>query len=82
MFQVDGDMEDLNDLFSDEASHSDLSDETVHLGKGHCSALIRLLKGGSDLYVAQDTWSDLSSMLRILKKYSFDFHELAWRKSK
>ncbi|XP_023243067.1 putative phospholipase B-like 2 [Centruroides sculpturatus] len=35
----------------------------------HCSALIKFVSGYKDLYVAQDTWDNYSSMLRILKKY-------------
>nr|CAD7431903.1 unnamed protein product [Timema monikensis] len=41
-----------------------------------CSALIKLLDDSSDLYTAQDTWSSLQSMLRVLKKYNFGFHRL------
>ena len=44
------------------------------LGSGSCSALIKLLPGNKDLYVAQDTWSGLNDMLRLLKKYDFQFH--------
>ena len=44
------------------------------VGSGSCSALIKLLPGNKDLYVAQDTWSSYQDMVRILKKYDFGFH--------
>nr|CAD7459041.1 unnamed protein product [Timema tahoe] len=46
-----------------------------------CSALIKLLDDSSDLYTAQDTWSSLQSMLRVLKKYNFGFHPLGSQNS-
>lgn len=41
---------------------------------GHCSALVKVLPGLTDLYVAQDTWTEFSHLLRMLKKYTFNFH--------
>ncbi|RUS86577.1 hypothetical protein EGW08_005658 [Elysia chlorotica] len=75
-WQVGGDFETLLNLFPTSSSSS--SDQKVKtpdpmaMGTGHCSALLRLLPDYSDLYVAQDTWSDFSSMLRMLKRYSFE----------
>ncbi|XP_063216557.1 putative phospholipase B-like 2 [Bacillus rossius redtenbacheri] len=42
-------------------------------GAGSCSALVKILPDGSDLFVAHDTWSSLQSMLRVLKKYDFGY---------
>lgn len=44
------------------------------LGDGHCSALIKLLPGNTDLFVSHDTWNGYQGMLRIIKKYDFAFH--------
>ncbi|KAF0308873.1 putative phospholipase B-like 2 [Amphibalanus amphitrite] len=43
------------------------------LGSGHCSALIKVLPGGEDLYTAQVTWSSFQSMMRIQKRYVFNY---------
>ncbi|KAH9502295.1 putative phospholipase B-like 2 [Bulinus truncatus] len=78
IFQVGGDMEDLGELFPSLSKFRSSKGEGNHwgFGRGHCSALIRLLPDYSDLYVSQDTWNDLPSMLRILKRYEFDLHLL------
>lgn len=63
---------------------SDLSDISLALDLpekkpirgGSCSAMIKLLNDNKDLYVAHDTWTHYSSMLRILKSYDFAFHIL------
>jgi hypothetical protein len=34
---------------------------------GHCSSLVKLLPGNSDLYVSHDTWSNYFTMLRVMK---------------
>ncbi|KAK7087515.1 putative phospholipase B-like 2 [Littorina saxatilis] len=64
LFQVDGDIEDLESVLGDSKIHRPL-------GSGSCSALVKLLPGNKDLYVAQDTWTTFQSMLRILKVYNF-----------
>ena len=67
---VFGDLEDLEQVF-------DINNEfnkTRILGSGSCSALIKILPGNQDLYVAHDTWNSYQSMLRILKKYDFGYH--------
>jgi hypothetical protein len=73
LFQVGGDLEDLTELFPSESKPLNLSDP-LSLGSGHCSALLRLLPDFSDLYVSQDTWNDLPSMLKVLKRYNFQLH--------
>ncbi|CAG2118292.1 unnamed protein product, partial [Medioppia subpectinata] len=44
--------------------------------RDHCSALVKVLPDGSDLYVAHNTWTTYKSMLRVLKQYSFAFNSL------
>uniref|UniRef100_A0A1W7R9X8 Phospholipase B-like n=1 Tax=Hadrurus spadix TaxID=141984 RepID=A0A1W7R9X8_9SCOR len=59
-------------LFGDLMDLEDVLNKTTKkrvLGSGHCSGLIKLLPGNTDLYVAQDSWNTYNSMLRILKKY-------------
>lgn len=52
------------------------------IGSGSCSALIKLLPGNQDLYVAQDTWTSYQDMIRVLKKYDFGYHTTSTGKSK
>ncbi|XP_054163966.1 putative phospholipase B-like 2 [Oppia nitens] len=42
----------------------------------HCSAIVKPLADGSDLYVSHNTWSTYQTMLRVLKKYSFAFNTI------
>jgi len=65
LLSLSGDMEDIP---------AALSPRQHVTGSGSCSALIKLLPGNKDLYVAHDTWDTYQSMLRILKKYDFGFH--------
>ncbi|XP_054163965.1 putative phospholipase B-like 2 [Oppia nitens] len=44
--------------------------------RGHCSAIVKPLADGSDLYVSHNTWNTYNSMLRVLKKYSFAFNTI------
>lgn len=74
-------MEDLTELFPSEGKPLNRNDP-LSMGTGHCSALLRLLPDFSDLYVAQDTWNDLPSMLRILKRYNFELHLVEGDKSR
>lgn len=41
--------------------------------RSHCTALIRLTE--DDLFISQETWSSLQTMLRIFKMYDFPFLE-------
>ena len=66
--QIGGDLEDLESALQPGKQLA----QTV-VGSGHCSALVKLLPNMSDLYVAQDTWTTFQSMLRVLKKYKFNF---------
>ena len=66
-----GDLEDLEQAFNLDGKYDNV---TKLLGSGSCSALIKLLPGNQDLYIAHDTWNSYQSMLRILKKYTFSYH--------
>ncbi|XP_014670950.1 PREDICTED: putative phospholipase B-like 2 isoform X2 [Priapulus caudatus] len=74
MFQLSGDLEDLEQVFN--KNNVTLNRFERVLGSGSCSALIKLLPGNKDLYFAHDSWSTYQSMLRILKKYNFQYHSL------
>eukprot|EP00042_Codosiga_hollandica_P042942 m.401136 g.401136 ORF g.401136 m.401136 type:complete len:559 (+) comp56440_c0_seq2:369-2045(+) len=63
-----GDMEDLANVFGVEGEF-----ESAFFENGHCSALLRLLPDGSDVFIAQATWSSMNSMLRTYKMYDFDW---------
>jgi hypothetical protein len=39
-----------------------------------CTSLVKLTPGNEDLYTAHNTFSSVSAMLRILKRYTFGFH--------
>ncbi|GIY08069.1 putative phospholipase B-like 2 [Caerostris extrusa] len=67
LLNVMGDLEDLEPLLNK-------TEKRRAFGSGSCSALIKLLPNNKDIYFAHDTWTSYSTMLRILKKYSFQFH--------
>ncbi|XP_014714108.3 putative phospholipase B-like 2 isoform X1 [Equus asinus] len=68
LLQISGDLGDLEPaLNKTEARRT--------LGAGACSALVKLLPGHRDLLVAHNTWNSYQSMLRVIKKYWFQFHE-------
>jgi len=67
--QISDDTEDLESALKKGGEHA-------IIGNGKCSALVKLLDGNKELFVAHDTWSGYNSMLRILKKYSFGYHVL------
>ncbi|XP_053324923.1 putative phospholipase B-like 2 [Spea bombifrons] len=66
LFQLGGDLEDLEGAFNK-------TDVLKDLGSGSCSALIKLLPGNKDLLVSHDTWNTYQSMLRIIKKYTLPY---------
>ncbi|KAF6278317.1 phospholipase B domain containing 2 [Rhinolophus ferrumequinum] len=68
LLQISGDLEDLELALN--------KTKTKHtVGSGSCSALIKLLPGRSDLLVAHNTWNSYQNMLRVIKKYWFQFRE-------
>ena len=75
-------MEEFEQIFNLEKS-SQLKDQPRHhvLGSGSCSALIKILPDQSDILTSHVTWNSYESMIRILKKYSFEVHETAQKDS-
>ncbi|XP_071093734.1 putative phospholipase B-like 2 [Haliotis cracherodii] len=65
-FQYSGDLEDLEEVL-----HKPVPRRI--LGSGSCSALVKVLPGNEEIYVAQDTWTSFQNMLRILKRYKLGF---------
>ncbi|XP_018496110.1 putative phospholipase B-like 2 [Galendromus occidentalis] len=64
--------------------HGDLGDLENKLRKeklhapgalSSCSGLIKLLEGNSDIVAGHATWTGYNTMLRIQKKFVFEFHE-------
>ncbi|XP_037673126.1 putative phospholipase B-like 2 [Choloepus didactylus] len=68
LLQISGDLEDLEPALNKTKTKR-------ALGSGSCSALIKLLPGQRDLLVAHNTWNSYQQMLRVIKKYSFQFQE-------
>ncbi|XP_018021360.1 putative phospholipase B-like 2 [Hyalella azteca] len=64
---MSGDLEDL-----ESALKQDNSSRVVR-GDGHCSALVKLLPGNTDLFASHVTWNSLQSMLRMQKRYILPF---------
>jgi len=57
---LQGDFDDLAEVLKARKNNFYENTEYLHpsaRGIGHCSALIKVLPDGSDLFVAQDTWS-------------------------
>lgn len=71
LINMAGDLEDLSALMGKD--HHSATDLNEQFGKGHCSALLRLVDGNRDMFVSQETWSDLNSMLRIFKLYDLPY---------
>lgn len=73
LLNLGGDLEDLGNYESQTATRKGVEDVTPVLGGGRCSAVIRLTDDNSDIFVSQETWSSLNTMLRIWKMYDFPF---------
>ncbi|XP_076033678.1 phospholipase B domain containing lamina ancestor [Oratosquilla oratoria] len=74
LMNLSGDLEDLEAaLMADELSSSADQDHPRAKDEGHCSALIKVLPGNTDLYVSHVTWNSYQAMLRIQKKYILPF---------
>jgi len=57
--------------------------EPSHHGKtssGHCTGVVRLADGNSELYFGHTTWESFSEMTRIWKVYDFPLQDVAARK--
>lgn len=78
-FNIFGDMEEFEQMFAPQNVGKDWRVNKV--GRRHmhasCSALIKVLPGASDIYTSHVTWNGYESMIRILKKYSFEVHRTA-----
>lgn len=74
LLNLGGDLEDLGN-YESQTARPPLKDENVSpvLGGGRCSALIKLTDDNKDIFVSQETWSSLNTMLRIWKMYDFPF---------
>lgn len=72
-------MEEFEVMFSPQKMGKDWRVNKV--GRRHmfasCSALVKVLPGASDIYTSHVTWNGYESMIRILKKYSFEVHRSA-----
>lgn len=68
MIQISGDLEDLEAVLKKSANLRRVK------GSGSCSALIKVLPKNEEIYVSQVSWNTYQSMLRILKKYTFNYH--------
>jgi hypothetical protein len=72
-------MEEFEQMFASQKAGKDWRLNKV--GRRHmaasCSALIKVLPDGSDIYTSHVTWNGYESMIRILKKYSFEVHRTA-----
>ncbi|XP_063605889.1 putative phospholipase B-like 2 isoform X2 [Penaeus indicus] len=71
-----GDIEDLESALDPSLSNMSIEDFVKSgrtLGDGHCSALVKVLPGNTDLYVSHVTWNTYQSMLRVQKKYILPF---------
>lgn len=66
LLNIMGDLEDLEVVLNKKQQKA--------FGSGSCSALVKVLPNNKDIYFSQDTWSSYNTMLRILKKYTFNFH--------
>lgn len=74
LLNLGGDLEDLDGVGTCNISSARKAEGvTPKLGKGHCSALVRLTEDNEDVMIAHDTWSTLNSMLRTYKMYDLPF---------
>jgi hypothetical protein len=71
LLNLGGDLEDLGNYESQTATRPDVASPV--LGRGRCSAIIRLTDDNQDVFVSQETWTSLNTMLRVWKLYDFPF---------
>ena len=65
LINMGGDLEDLDGLGTCNVSMPANGLPSPVFDKGRCSALVRLAEGNKDVFISQDTWSSLNSMLRM-----------------
>ncbi|CAL4098399.1 unnamed protein product, partial [Meganyctiphanes norvegica] len=66
-----GDIEDLSSVLEPKQHKSNIEDWNKGrvTGDGHCSALIKVLRGNTDLYVSHVTWNTTPNNLKITSMY-------------
>ena len=66
-------------LFAEFGTFEDVlgREDKLYAGKGHCSAIIKVLDDGNDLLVSHNTWSGYSSMTRVLKRYTLNYRDVS-----
>lgn len=66
-----GDLDDLGFAYSNEVNSSS---STAHEPRpGSCSAIVKVLDDMEDLLIGHNTWTSYFNMLRIFKRYSFNY---------
>lgn len=70
------DIDDINQAvnISQQAEFQSMTPDALHLWvrlHTHCSAMVKLLPDGSELYVGHNTWDGFYLMLRVFKRYEF-----------
>lgn len=80
-FNIFGDMEEFEQIFADPTQNVGIDWRVNKVSRRHmigsCSALVKVLDDGSDIYTSHVTWNSYESMIRVLKKYSFELHATA-----
>ena len=77
-FNIFGDMEEFEQIFNLNGFDKFKGPVRRHmLGSGSCSALIKVLPDLSDIYTSHVTWNSYESMIRVLKKYTFEIRQTA-----
>lgn len=78
-FNIFGDMEEFEQMFAPQKVGQDW--RVNKIGRRHmigsCSALIKVLPETSDIFTSHVTWNGFESMIRILKKYNFEYRQTA-----
>ena len=70
IFQSAGDFEDIDQALNPEKIRR--AEPELH---AHCTGLLKFAPDYSDIYFAQDTWSDVRELHAYLKSYSFEVKE-------
>ena len=71
LLELDDETSDIAEYVS-ESNTSKKRGDTKFEGD-HCSALIKLLEDGSDIYTSHNTWASYHNMLKVFKYYDFSY---------